>query len=199
MMHILWGLIISVYFGLPVGTIIDRVVAVVDKQVITQSELMCEARILLVLREGENAANIIFDQKMLNAFTDYLVNQALITAQVSRLGILEINSIEIKQEVNHFMLRFHSKDAYNDFMEKYDITTETLQNILARNLRNQRFITERMRLRIVSGEKLNQDSEQYQAELRRWLNELKEAVDVRLLGPSNLLEVVPKENSIDKK
>lgn len=191
-MTALWTLVWTIGWGVSSEPLVDRVVAVVDKQVITQSELLCEARVVLVVRQGESAADVDFDEPALRAFADYIVNQTLITAQVRRLGAADVTTADMEQEVAHFVQRFHTVDAYQAFMRRYDISQETLHNILERNLRNQRFITERMRLLVPGGSTPDPSSVQYQTGLRRWLDELRDAVDVRLWGPNGELELVPK-------
>jgi len=173
----------------PPGTLADRVVAVVDKQVITMSELLTEARVVLVYKEGEQVAAADIDEELLRGLLDYVVNQVLVAAQARRLGAGEVSEADIDKEVQRFAHRFRSLDAYRAFLRRFDIGDEALRNIAQRNLRNDRFVAERMRLSLVADAGLDPSSPRYQQALKRWLDELRDAVELRLLGPTGELEV----------
>lgn len=177
--------------GLPKGTLIDRVVAVVDKQVITQSELLTEARITLAFQLGEGAASGDLDQDFLDTFVDYLVNQNLIAQQARRLGSGEVSEADIEREHKRLVTRFRSGDAFKAFLRRYDISDEVLQNTISRTLRNDRYINDRMRLRLLETDTVTaKASAKYKQALTRWLAELRAAAEIRLLGPSGDLELL---------
>jgi len=176
----------------PPGTLIDRVVAVVDKEVVTQSELLVEARVALAQREGEAAAATDLDEPALKAFLEWLVSQILVSAQARRLGAAEVTAAEVERDLQALAQSFSSPDAYRAFLRRFDVSEDRLRHILERNRRNERFIGDRMRL-IGAGERgTDPSSPQYQQALRRWLEELRDAVDLRLLGPVGELELQPK-------
>ena len=174
------------------AVLVDRVVAVVDKQVVTQAELMTEARVALVQREGEGAAEAALDDQALQAFVDYVVNQTLVAAQARRLGAVDVPAADVERQLQGFIGRFQSVDGYRAFLRRFDLSEDGLRNILARDLRNARFIADRMRLIAAGAGAADPNAAPYQAALRRWLDELRDAVDVRLLGPQGELELVPK-------
>ena len=179
----------------PPGMLVDRVVAVVDKQVLTQSELLIEARVALALREGGDAAAADLDEPIVRAFLDYVVNQMLVSAQARRLGAEQVAGSEVDREVQRFADLFRSSDAYRAFLRRFDVSEEALRHILERNLRNQRFIADRMRL-IGAGDRFaDVRSPEYQAALKKWLDELRDTGDVRVLGPTGELELVPKRTT----
>jgi hypothetical protein len=187
------ALVLAALTGAPVpGTLVDRVVAVVDKQVVTQSELLLEARVALLLREGEIAATADLDDQALHAFLDYLVNQLLVAGQARRLGAVEVSAGEVEHDLRELARRFRSPDAYRAFLRRFDASEDQLRNILARNRRNERFIADRMRLIGAADRLVDPSSPQYQQALRKWLDELRDAVDVRLLGPTDELELQPR-------
>ena len=191
-MSVVYGLLAATCLSVPAGLLVDRVAAVVDKQVITQSELLVEAHVALVLREGAVAATVDLDEVALRAFADYLVNQLLIATQARRLGTAEVAEADVDREVHGVVQRFASTTAYQAWLQRFGITPATLRHVLERNLQNQRFISDRMRLLVAGGAALDPSSPEYQQALRRWLDELRDAVDVRLCGPSGELELVPK-------
>jgi hypothetical protein len=172
------------------GTLVDRVVAVIDKQVITLSELLAEARIALAYKEGEQVASADLDEELLQHLRDYVVNQTIIAMQARRLGAAEVPESEVSREVQRFTGRFHSNDAFRAFLRRFDISEETLRNLTYRNLRNDRYVAERMRLR-VAARYAEPSSPQYQEAFKRWLAELRESAEVRLLGPTGELELQP--------
>jgi len=177
------------------GTAVDRVVAVVDKQVITLSELLVETRVALVYKAGETAAAADLDDDLLKTFTDYVVNQTLVSLQARRLGATEVSQAEIDSELLRFSLQFRSNDSYRAFLRRFDITEEALRRLAQRNLRNDKYMQERLRLRLGdSGEGV--DSPRYQEALRKWLGELRQSAEVRLLGPTGELELLDSDSSV---
>ena len=168
--------------------LLDRVVAVVDKQVITLSELYTEARIALVEREGVEAAIAIeFDSSLLAHFLDYVIHQTLIARQVRRLGVGNVDEADLNKELSRFMERFSSQEAYVAFLQTYDISVETVLAILYRNLQNGRFTHERMIARVPVSHQANARAN-YQESLQRWLLEMRSMTDIRLLGVHGELE-----------
>ncbi len=173
--------------GPPPGTLVNRVVAVVDKDVITYSELLLEARVALAYKEGEVVASGELDEAFLDTFLTYLIDQYLIAMQVRRLGGVDIQEAEAERELRRFAQRFRSSDAFRAFLRRFDIPEERLKTILVRMLKNDRYVAERMRIRLV--ENAGRDERRYQEALARWLEELRTSAEIRLLGPSGELEL----------
>ena len=171
------------------GTLIDQIIAVVDKEVVTRSELVAEARIALAYRGGETSESAALDDEFLRDFRDYLINQLVIAAQARRLGAAEVSETEVDEEVEHFVSGFASVGVYESFLQRYDIAVDTLRAVLRRDLRNARFIDQRMRARLVSSENAPDHDAQYVRALDRWLAELREAAEIRLAGANGELEV----------
>ncbi len=172
----------------PAGPLVDRVVAVVDKQVITLSELLVETRVTLVYKGGESAASADLDEQLLRTFADYVVNQTLVAMQARRLGAAEVSEVDVEHELWRFAQQFRTNDAYRAFLRRFDISDEVLRHIAQRNLRNDKYIAERMRLRL--GERdATVDSPRYQEALKKWLTEVRQSAEVRLLGPTGELEL----------
>ncbi len=172
------------------GTLVDRVVAVVDKQVITESELLVETRIALAQREGEQIAAADLDPKLLDKFLDYLIDQVLLSSQARRFGTQEIPEADIDKAVQQFANAFRSRESYQAFLRRFDIDEASLRNIMQRNLRNDRYIKERMRLRMLGETGELRDSPRYREALHKWLVELRNAAEIRRLGPTGELELV---------
>jgi hypothetical protein len=184
----------------PPGTLIDRVVAVVDKQVITQSELLTEARLTLVLQQGEAVGSGDLDDQILRRFLDYVVNQTLVAIQVRRLGSIHVSEGEVDRELQRVAASFRSLDAYRAFLRRFDISDEVLRNSLARRLRNERYIAERMRLKVPEGGgDEGARRSRYDDALKRWLVELRASAEIRLLGPTGELELQTREPRVGVK
>jgi hypothetical protein len=169
-------------------TLVDRVVAVVDKQVITHSELLTEARLALA-SEGEVVASGDLDDQIVRRFLDYTVSQTLVAMQIRRLGSIDVSETEIDREVQRFSMRFRSNDSFRAFLRRFDISEESLRNFLARRVRNDRFIAERMRLKVPEGGDESARQARYEEALKRWLSELRAGAEIRLLGPTGELEL----------
>ncbi len=186
------AVLVATLLAAPPGVLADRVIAVVDKQVLTQSELLLQARITLVEREGGDAGTADLDEGVVAAFLDYVVNQMLVSAQARRLGADEVAASDVDRAVQRFSERFRTPDAYRAFLRRFDVSEETLRHVLERDLRNQRFIADRMRLIGGADKGADPASPEYQQALKKWLDELRDAGDVRLPGPTGELELVPR-------
>lgn len=173
------------------SVVIDRIVATVDKEVITESELFVEARVALVAREGRRGlvvADAPLDEDLLAMTRDYLVNQLLIGNHLRRLGSVEVSSIEVERELARFVRVFPSNDAYEAFKRKYSISEPLIRDILRRDLWHERYIDQRMR-GWGAGDANDPDSaERAKKAFERWLADLRRGAEVRLLGPTGELE-----------
>ena len=185
--------LIAVALAAPIrGTIVDQVVAVVDKEVITDSELLVEARVALVAREGEVGRAIAegeLDVDTLLRMRDYLVNQLLIANFIRRLGTVTVSEQEVDRAQQRFMKIFPSDDAYRAFKRKYDVPEPTIRSILRRELRNETYVKERMRSWLTVGLSEAEREHRAQESLARWLADLRRGAEVRLLGPQGELEL----------
>lgn len=169
--------------ALPKGTQIDRVILVVDKEVVTYSELLVETRISLLLQQGEQSATADLTYEIVNAFRELLINQMLIATQARRVGTFDVSEEDVEVELDAFARRFRSPDAYLAFLRRFDISDVTLKNILRRNLRNERYIQQRWRTR----QKRDTDSSDQgdlQKHLAEWLVDLRQSVEIRYVGNS---------------
>jgi hypothetical protein len=183
------ALLVATSLALPPGVLVDRVIAVVDKEVVTHSELLREARVALVVREGDHTANSELSEELLGPFLDYLVDQVLIAGQARRLGSIEISKAEVEVAMETFVQRFRTRAAYEAFLRRFDVSETALKNILRRDLTNERYIAQRMRAwRVRGGEGKNGEAE-YRGLLRRWLDELRAGAELRVLNDQGELEI----------
>jgi hypothetical protein len=183
------ALLLAASLVAPPGVLVDRVIAVVDKEVITHSELMREARVALIVREGEHTAYNDLSEELLAPFLDYLVNQVIIAGQARRLGSIEISDEEVEVAVETFVQRFRTRAAYEAFLRRFDISEAALRNILRRDLTNERYIAQRMRAwRVRTGDGDTGEAKYHEA-LQRWLEELRAGAELRILNENGELEL----------
>ena len=182
------GLLCALLVGAPQGSLVDWIVVVVDKEAVTRSELITEARIALAYRGGETSETAALDDDFLNGFRDYLINQIVVATQARRLGAAEVAEDDVNVEVDRFASGFRSPAAYEQFLRRFDIPADTLRDVLRRDLRNARFIDQRMRARTLASENDPNRDAQYMKALERWLAELRAAADIRLPGKNGELE-----------
>ena len=174
------------------GTLIDRVMAVVDKDVITQSELFTETRVALAWREGEIAASADLNEPLLEALRGYVINQTLVAAQARRLGTSNVPAEQLEQRMWQFRQRFTSASVYQAFLRRFGITEAMVQDIFRRDLGNESTVQQRVRSRLaLPADDQNQESPQKRSEqaIQQWLDELRQSVEIRLLGPEGELEL----------
>lgn len=173
------------------GVVIDQIVAVVDNEPITESELMLETRVALIAREG--AAGLLLadgplDPEILLSTRDYLINQILIDNHVRRLGGLEVPNEAIERAVESFEATFPSHAAVAAFKRRFGISDEILRAILRRDLSNDLYIKQRMRAWVAGVSSEGEQAARSKRALERWLEDLRRGTDLRILGPTGELE-----------
>lgn len=191
-------LLATVLLGEPKGELIDQVVAVVDKEAITGSRLALEARVALALREGEAAARVPFTPELLVPLRDYLINQMLVASQARRLGTGDISEADVDARCRQLVQRFHSMESYQEFLQRFGISDSTVRDIVRRDLSNEIYVARRMKTRMsnamapVIDSELDEDAyaAKYQSALQAFIDELRQAAEIRLLGTDGELELV---------
>lgn len=168
------------------GTLVDRVIAAVDREVVTETELVLEARIALARRGAVRSAVEPIDERFLVGFRDFVVNQLLISTQARRLGADSVADVEVDAELERFADNFASRTAYGAFLRRFDISEDRLRTSILRDLRNGAFVSRRMKIRL-QGSNAEPSSSAYQEALRLWLKDLRSAAEIRLLGEDGRL------------
>ena len=171
------------------GTLVDRVVVVVDKQVIVQSEFLVETRVALARREGGRAAAGPLTEELLEGMRDYLIDQLLVSSLVRRAGDTDVSREEVDVRLQAMSNRFRSAAAYEAFLRRFGITEDMVRSILRREIRNERFVAAQMRAWLLEGDGILAAGRQ-EAALKDWLQRLRAAAKIRYLGPRGDLEEV---------
>lgn len=168
------------------GTRIDRVIAVVDREVITETELVIEARLALARRGAVRSAARPIDNRFLDSFLEYLISQLLVSTQARRVASTAVSDEEVDSEVERFADKFPSRTAYAAFLRRFDVSEDRLRASILRDLRNGAYVARRMNVRLM-GRELASDSPEYQQALELWLGELRDAAEIRLMGEDGRL------------
>lgn len=119
--------------------LIDRVVASVDHDVITLSELNQAV--------GFNAELGGGDTEAIRAGTlEGLINRGLLVQEARRLKFVEISDQDIAAEIEKLTQRLGSEKALADFLERLDMTRERLGRMLGERLLVERFVEKKINL-----------------------------------------------------
>lgn len=169
---------------------IDRIVAVVDKEVLTESQLLAEARLNLAWRQGEAAAKADLSPALLKVLRTWTIDQMLIAGQARRLGSDDVSDEETAARVTTLTQRFASQARYEAFVSHFGITQAVVHETMARDLRCEHYMEQRMRTRLLgNAQSKSVEPERYAAAVKLWLEELRQSAEVRLEGPDGSLEL----------
>ena len=148
--------------------LVERVVAVVEGEVITLSRVDLEARVVVVKRLDEKgslrirvepgpggamlqvvdregrARPVRITEELLGDVLDLMINWRIIHAEAARLRIKEIRAEEGKTLRQSFAARFVSADDYRAFLSVNEISEPELTEILARARRVELYAEERI-------------------------------------------------------
>ncbi len=120
--------------------LIDSVVALVGRRVITTSQLRAEARIALAAHDSPAAADGPLGLELLSSTLTYVISQDLIEEEASRLGVFPVAAAECEMAEDRLAARFPSQGAFSIFLARHDIDQERLHASVRRSLRAQRFL-----------------------------------------------------------
>ncbi len=126
--------------------LLDEVVAVVEAQTITLSELEAEARIQLVLLRGAQVADVSLGRALLAATLRRLVDERVVLAEVERLRLFDLDKLDLEREQRRLREKFPTAVAYETFLRQLELTDDEVGLVLARSLRVARYLDSRLRL-----------------------------------------------------
>lgn len=158
---------------------IERVVAVVEREVITESDLRLEAKVAVALRAGGETADLAPDDELLRTLRDYVIDQTLIDLQAERSGAPAPSPDAIAARIAQLRASFRSRAVYLEFLERHQISEDRVNLICARDIRNDVYLHSRIKTRLTGRTVTAAD---YQAAVRSWLQELRDTVEVRIVG-----------------
>jgi len=120
---------------------IDRVVAAVNNEVITLSDLR------QAVRFNEEMGGASRDRKNIEAETlEGLINKRLLLHEARRLSLAEVTEQDVNAEVGKVRSRLGSDKAFRDFLQRMDMTPEQLGRMLGERLLVERFVEKKVGL-----------------------------------------------------
>jgi hypothetical protein len=127
--------------------VLDRVVAQVDGQVITLSDVRFEARVAMVERGGVSLADAPLDEAALLSALELAIAQRAVGAEADRLGTFPLEASEVAVRTEHFEARFPNHAALVLFLRTAGADESQLRDVLGRAIRAERALDARVRLR----------------------------------------------------
>jgi hypothetical protein len=117
------------------GVLVDEVVAVVNRQVITRSEVWEEAVLILVEQRGREGLRYQITPVFLEKVLDMLINQQVLLDEARRVGLPAVSEHEQSQLLEGFRSRFPDREGYVRFLLEHGIDESRLSVALVRHLR----------------------------------------------------------------
>lgn len=164
------------------GRIIDRVVAIVEGQIITLSDLEFETAVRLVDKGGSEAATRELDAPALRTGLDYAINERLLSLEAEKLQAFVVDEKEVAGVAGKFIGRFESREAFDRFLSRHDAGLAQLFLVFKRRLRAERLLETRINLRVQASEAELQ-GERFHQLTRAELAQLRSAASIRLVAP----------------
>jgi hypothetical protein len=126
--------------------LLDEVVAVVESQTITLSELSAEARILLVEQQGAQLADATPDRALLAASLRRVIEERVVLAEVDRLKLFDLDRAEVDAALARLRGKFPARDRWLAFTRSLQLTDDEIGAVLARGIRVARYLDNRLKL-----------------------------------------------------
>jgi peptidyl-prolyl cis-trans isomerase SurA len=123
---------------LSAATVVDRIAAVVDRQVITVSEI--NQMVLLRFFARENAAS---EDDYRRTVLEALIAQALRFRDVERFGAEDVPKDSIEARVQDIAKRFATPAAFDDAVRQAELMPDELRTLVKRQLQVEQYIQER--------------------------------------------------------
>ncbi len=182
---------------------IDRAVASIEGRVITASQLDFEARVLLINSGGVAAAVAPLDRPALESSLRLMIDQRLALLEADKLESYPLEPGELDRAIAAFRERL-GEAQFVGFLQRHEADLNELAEVLRRNLRAQRALEGRLKLRAqvsdaevrawqaenpamknVSVEQVRAvlTQKKFSALVTKELTEQRRQNDVRLLGP----------------
>lgn len=126
--------------------LLDEVVAVVESQTVTLSELAAETRIGLVEQQGAQAADAIPDRALLAASLRRVIEERVVLAEVDRLKLFDLDRSEVEAAVARLRRTFPSRERWEAFTRSLRLTEAEIAAVLSREIRVARYLDNRLKL-----------------------------------------------------
>jgi peptidyl-prolyl cis-trans isomerase SurA len=135
-------IVVLVLASAPTGgaELVDRIVASVNNDVITLSELRQTVAINALAGRQENG------RRMAAETLEGLVNRKLLLQEAYRLRFADVTDQDIAAERRKFQSRFGSDEEYRVFLQSAEISEEQLDRMLGERLLVKRFVQRKIEL-----------------------------------------------------
>jgi len=130
------------------GRLLEQVVAVIEGQVLTRSELEFETRVMLVQQGGLQAAFAPLDEEALKGGLELAINMRLQVLSADRLEAFPAEKAEVEARLARFRGSFESEDAFLSFLARAGADLKLLTEVLERRVRAERILDSRLRPRV---------------------------------------------------
>jgi len=160
------------------ATLVDSVVARVNRHPITQSQLDLEARLALAEHGELGAAEGRLSEPALSSALDYLIDQLLLEDEAERLQVFEIDDDETRKARAQLAARFPPARSLQSFLDRFGISGDMLESSLRRGLRAERYLDSKIRVRVQGGTSPTEAQEV----AKELVAQLRGRADIRLLA-----------------
>jgi len=122
--------------------LVDDIIATVQKDAITRSDLDRQAAVTLIKAGGPQALAAMADPETVKKIKDMLIERFLVLQEIRRQpgATQRTSEEEARSEVKRFAARFPDMTAYQQFLAATDMSEEALKEILVRDLRFEAYI-----------------------------------------------------------
>lgn len=121
--------------------LVDRVVAAVNYEVITWSDLEQAVRFNAALSGGSRDG-----ERLRTETLEGLINRRLLIQEARRLRFVEVSAQDVSAEVETLRKRFGSDKEFSEFLAGLDMTKEQLDRMLTERLLVERFVEKKIGL-----------------------------------------------------
>ncbi len=129
----------------PEEVLVDEVVAVVNKHVITLSKVRQESALILVERRGEAGLSHQVTKAFMSQVLDFLINQQVLLDEARRVKLPQVSDEEIRRLLSGFKARFLDAETFARFLFAHSMTEDGIVKVLVRHLRVERLKESKVR------------------------------------------------------
>jgi peptidyl-prolyl cis-trans isomerase SurA len=148
------------------GILVDDVVAVVNRHVITRSEIRQEAALVLVEQRGDRGLEREITAEFLVKVMELLINQRVLLDEAEKMGVPPVTEQERERLLLGFRRHFSDPEVYARFLFAHDLTEDEIGDILVRHYRVERLKERKLRVMPeVTQEEVRQYYEKHRIEL----------------------------------
>jgi hypothetical protein len=146
-------LLFGLFLALPGRSVVlDRIAAIVDREVITVTEID-QLQTLRIIPRGANEDEPTYRRRLLDA----MIAQSLRFREVERFGAIDVSADSIEARLGEVIGRFASEDEFEEALLRAEVTRDEVRTIIKRQLQVEAYIEERFSpLIFVSLEEIDQ-------------------------------------------